>query len=72
MYKDFKFAQQGGVFIATSSITHNFVLSDPESIERFAAALEASERDRTPKQPLPGRLLTDPNEILALMAKRKK
>ena len=58
--------------MATSSITHNFVISNPESVKRFVAAIEASEYDRTPKQTLPGRQLTDPNEILALMAKRKK
>ena len=58
--------------MATSSITHNFVVSDPNSIKRFAAAIDEAEHDRTPKQILPGRQLTDPKEILALMAKRKK
>lgn len=58
--------------MATSSITHNFVISDPESVRRFVTAIEEAESDRTPKQTLPGRQLTDPNEILALMAKRKK
>ena len=45
--------------MATSSITHNFVVSE-------------ADRDRTPKQTLPGRQLTNPQEILALMSKRKK
>ena len=58
--------------MATSSITHNFVISNPESVERFVAAIEEAEYDRTPKRTLPGRQLTDSNEILALMAKRKK
>ncbi len=58
--------------MATSSITHNFVISNPKSIEHFVAALDESERDRTPKQVLPGRQLTDPQEILSLMAKRNK
>lgn len=58
--------------MATSSITHNFVISDPKSVKRFIAAMEEAESDRTPKQTLPGRQLTDSNEILALMAKRKK
>lgn len=58
--------------MATSSITHNFVISNPESVKRFIAALDASERDRSPKQSLPGRQLTDPQEILALMRKRDK
>lgn len=58
--------------MATSSITHNFVISNPESVERFITAIEEAESDRTPKQSLPGRQLTDSKEILALMAKRKK
>lgn len=58
--------------MALSSITHNFVISGPESVQRFVDALEESARDRTPKQELPVRELTDPEEILALMAKRKK
>ena len=51
----------------TSSITHNFVIS-----KRFVDAINEAERDRTPKQTLPGRQLTNPQEILALMAKMKK
>ena len=39
----------------TSSITHNFVISKPDSVKRFVDAIDASERDRTPKQTLPGR-----------------
>lgn len=58
--------------MATSSITHNFVLSDPNSIKRFVEAIEESERDRTPKEKLSGRQLTNSKEILALMAKRNK
>lgn len=58
--------------MATSSITHNFVISNTESVKRFIEAIEEAEHDRTPKQILPGRQLTDSNEILALMAKRKK
>lgn len=58
--------------MATSSITHNFIISNPESIKRFVAAIEKAEYDRTPKPVLPGRQLTDPQEILALMAKRKR
>ena len=56
--------------MATSSITHNFVVSNPNSVKRFVAAID--EADRTPKQTLPGRQLTNPQEILALMSKRKK
>lgn len=58
--------------MVTSSVTHNFVISDPESVKRFVKVIDEADRDRTPKQALPGRQLTDPQEILALMAKRKK
>lgn len=56
----------------TSSITHNFVISRPESVRRFVEALDEADRDRQPKKTRPGRQLTDPQEILALMEKRKK
>ena len=58
--------------MASSSITHNFVISNPDSVKRFVEAIDEADRDRTPKQALPGRQLTNPQEILALMAKRKK
>lgn len=58
--------------MATSSITHSFVISNPKSVQRFISALEESEQDRTPKQLLPGCELTNPKEILDLMAKRKR
>ena len=58
--------------MATSCITHNFVVSNPNSVKRFVAAIDEADRDRTPKQTLPGRQLTNPQEILALMSKRKK
>lgn len=43
----------------TSSITHHFVLSNPNSINSFVQAIEESDRDRTPKEKLLGRQLTD-------------
>lgn len=55
----------------TSSITHNYVISKPDSVKRFVDAIDEADRDRTPRQTLPGRQLTDPQEILALMARRK-
>ena len=57
--------------MATSSITHNFVISNPNSVKLYIAAIDKADRDRTPKQTLPGRQLTSPHEILALMSKRK-
>ena len=64
--------KRGGVRMATSSITHNFVISNPNSVKHFIAAIDEADRDRTPKQTLPGRQLTNPQEILSLMSKRKK
>lgn len=58
--------------MASSSITHSFVISNPDSVKRFVEAIDEADRDRTPKQTLPGRQLTNSQEILALMAKRKK
>ena len=58
--------------MATSSITHNFVISNPNSVKHFIAAIDEADRDRTPKQTLPGRQLTNPQEILALMSKKEK
>ncbi|MCD8327325.1 MAG: hypothetical protein LUC90_11825 [Lachnospiraceae bacterium] len=59
----------------TSSITHNFVISDPAAVERFANALEESAKDkeRYPFQPVKNAVfLTDPEEIAALMERRKR
>ena len=58
--------------MGTSSVTHNFVISNPESVKRFVKAIDEADRGRKPKQTLPGHQLTDPREILNLMAKRKK
>ena len=58
--------------MATSSITHNFVISNPNSIKFFIAEIDEADRDRKPKQTLPGRQLTNPQEILSLMSKREK
>ena len=57
--------------MATSSITHNFVLSDRDSVERFIEAIELSERDEPRPHITHGRLLTDRREILELMSKVK-
>ena len=51
--------------MATSSITHNFVISNPNSVKRFIAAIDEADRDRTPKQTLSGRQLTNPQVLNA-------
>ena len=58
--------------MATSSITHKFVITDKKSAERFVKALEESKRDRTPRPLLPGRELTDPKEIKELVSEMLK
>ena len=61
--------------MATSSITHNFVLSDKKSIEGFIHAIEEAERDKQQRHVSDisyGRLLTDRKEIIELMRKRKR
>ena len=51
--------------MATSSITHNFLISNPNSVKRFVTAIDEADRDRTPKQTLPGRQLTNPQVLNA-------
>ena len=58
--------------MATSSITHNFVVSNPNSVKRFVAAIDEADRDRTPKQTLPGRQLTNPQEIFSFNVKKEE
>ena len=57
--------------MATSSITHNFFITDPAAVERFVQALEESEEEakhRPPAEPV-GRILTDPGEIHDFVAR---
>lgn len=49
--------------MATSSITHNFVLTDSESAARFIDALDEAEHDRITPEHSNGKLLTDRKEI---------
>ena len=58
--------------MATSSIIHNFVLTDAESAASFAEALDEAERERTEHRPSAGKLLTESKEILNLMENWKK
>lgn len=58
--------------MATSSVTHNFVITDPKSVRRFIKAIENSGHNRKSYKSLPGCELTSSQEILDLMAKRKR
>mgnify|MGYP004657026485 CR=1 FL=1 len=42
--------------MATSSITHNFVISNPNSVKRFVVAIDEADRDcklRSNRMPVP-------------------
>ena len=54
--------------MATSSITHNFVIQGPD-VEAFANAVEESFNEETPKLPVHGRLITAPEELEELLTK---
>ena len=63
--------------MATSSIFHDFVITDTEAIERYVNALEQSyneklEREKLPQQPKISHEITDPNELRALKVKLLK
>ena len=55
--------------MATSSITHNFIITDPQVAERLAKALEESAAE--PTRPISDkfRYLQDPDEIRELILK---
>ena len=59
-------------FMATSSITKNFVISGQKQVEMFADAIEASANDRTPRVPINVTYLQGADEIVKCMEKRKK
>lgn len=58
--------------MATSSIFANIKITDPEKIEAFVAALDASIADPMPHSDTPKKtVLSDPDEIRKLWNKRK-
>ncbi len=59
-------------FMATSSITKNFVISGQKQVEMFADAIEASANNPTPPVNVSATFLTDPKDIAKFMEKRKK
>ena len=58
--------------IATTSIMHNFIVSNPESVAKFAKALEEAFND--PPRPVSDkfRYLQDPDEIREFMNRLKQ
>lgn len=58
--------------MATSSIFANIKITEPEKIEAFVAALDASIADPIPHSDTPRKtVLSDPNAIRKLWNKRK-
>lgn len=57
--------------MATSSITHNFVISKPNSVKSFIDAVDAAEHDQTPQKPLPVKHLTNSKEISSFIKRRE-
>ena len=58
--------------MATSSITKCFVISGERQVEMFVDAIEASANNRPIRVPVAAKQLTDPEDIIELMEKRKK
>ena len=66
------YTNKGGVYMATSSITKNFVISGKRQVEMFADAIEASANDKTPRVPINVTYLQGADDIVKFMEKRKK
>ena len=66
------YTNKGGVYMATSSITKNFVISGKRQVEMFADALEASANDKPPRVPINVTYLQGADDIIKFMEKRKK
>lgn len=66
------YTNTGGVYMATSSITKNFVISGKRQVEMFADAIEASANDKTPRVPINVTYLQGADDIMKFMEKRKK
>ena len=58
--------------MATSSITHNFIITDPAAAERFAKALEESANDPPRPITVSVRHLREPDEIREFMERVKR
>ena len=58
--------------MATSSITKNFVISGKKQVEVFVDAIEKSANNRPVRVSVAVKELTDTNDIIKLMEKRKK
>ena len=58
--------------LATTSIMHNFIVSNPESVAKFAKALEEAANDPPMPCPYEFKYLQDPDEIRECLNKFKQ
>ena len=58
--------------MATSSITHNFIVRDPEAIARLVKALEESANEPPRPSTVNVKFLDDPDELREFMQKVKR
>ena len=63
---------EGGVIMATSSITDNIVITDPKQAEAFAAALEEAEKNPLRRSQGSVKFINSREELIQLMEKRKR
>ena len=61
----------GGIDMAESSITHNFILTDPDEIEMFFKALEESANEPPRPSTVNVKFLDDSDEIRECMEKTR-
>jgi hypothetical protein len=63
--------KQGGVYMATSSITKNFIISGKEQVEVFVNAIEESAKNRPVHISVAAREIKGENELRDMMRLRK-
>jgi hypothetical protein len=64
-------AMQGGVYMATSSITKNFIISGKEQVEMFVNAIEESAKNRPAHISVAAREIKGETELRDMMKLRK-
>ena len=65
-------ANKEEIYMATSSITKNFVISGKRQVELFADAIEASANNRPTSIPVSAKMIKGEEELREFMEKRGK
>ena len=63
---------KGGVFMATSSITKNFVISGKEQVEMFVNAIKESAKNRPVRTPVNVKYIETEDELREFMKFREE